>query len=253
MKQLAILGSAFLFSGILIFISCSDSGKADQAQQLANQVIITHGAQHFATKKVSFSFRGKSYTAERRGENYIYSRAFEDSIGNVLDVLVNSSQFKRTIEGQEIALTEEWSKRYGNSVNSVLYFVEILYHLNDAAVKKKYLGKKTIKGQPYQVLKVTFSEENGGDDFQDEYLYWIHEQDFTVDYLAYNYETDGGGVRFREAFDREQIGGITFQNYINYKPVPDTKDTPLESLPDLFEEGRLKELSRIVNENIEVL
>ena len=62
--------------------------------------------------------------------------------------------------------------------------------------------------------------------------------------------TDGGGVRFRQAVGRKPVEGITFQNYINYKPP--TKQTPLDELPNLFEIGALKELSKIINEDIKV-
>ncbi len=243
--------------GLLVLVSvilsgCASQNEQDQAQQVIDKAIEANGAHLFATKKVAFDFRKKHYTVARSGSEYTYTRSFEDSIGQINDVLVNSSAFSRSINGQKINLSEEWQTRFGNSVNSVLYFVEILYRLNDAAVFKSYLGKTTIMGEKYHVIKVTFSQDGGGTDFQDEYRYWIHESNYTLDYLAYNYETDGGGARFRSAFDRTKVGGITFQNYVNYKPVPDTKETPLDDLPKFFEAGELKELSRIINENIEV-
>lgn len=236
----------------MVLIGCAPQNDQDQAQKVIDKAIKANGAQLFATKKVAFDFRNKHYTVSRSGSEYTYTRSFEDSIGQINDVLVNSSDFSRSINGQEIGLTEEWKTRFGSSVNSVLYFVEILNRLNDAAVFKSYLGKTTIKGESYHVIKVTFSQDGGGEDFQDEYRYWIHETSYTLDYLAYNYETDGGGARFRAAYDRVEVGGITFQNYVNYKPVPDTKETLLDDLPKFFESGELKELSKIVNENIEV-
>lgn len=249
MKQIS-LGLLVLLS--MVIIRCSSPDNKQQAQQVIDKAIEANGAQLFATKKVAFDFRDKHYTVSRSESGYTYTRSFEDSIGQINDVLVNSSDFSRIINGQEIGLSEEWKTRFGNSVNSVLYFIEILYRLNDAAVFKSYVGKTTIKGERYHVIKVTFSEDGGGEDFQDEYRYWIHETNYTLDYLAYNYETDGGGARFRAAYDRKKVGGITFQNYVNFKPVPDTKDTPLDDLPRRYEAGDLKELSRIVNENIEV-
>lgn len=236
----------------LIFAGCSPQAEKDQVQQVIDKAIEANGAHLFATKKVAFDFRKRRYSVSRSASEYTYTRTFQDTTGQVKDILVNSSDFSRSINGNQVALTEEWKRRYGSSVNSVLYFVEILFRLNDAAVFKSYLGTTTVKGENYHVVKVTFSEEGGGEDFQDEYRYWIHESNYTLDYLAYNYETDGGGARFREAYDRQKIGGITFQNYVNYKPVPDTKETPLDDLPKFLEAGELKELSRIVNENIEV-
>ena len=101
----------------------------------------------------------------------------------------------------------------------------------------------------YDVIKVQFKASDGGEDFTDEYRYWFNKNTYLLDYLAYNYETNGGGVRFREAYNRSERMGMTFQDYINYEvPV----GTPLEQIPALFEKGQLIELSRIINEDIKV-
>ena len=58
---------------------------------------------------------------------------------------------------------------------------------------------------------------------------------------------NGGGVRFRSAYNSRNVGGIIFQDYVNYKAE---MGTPLGDLPKLFEQGRLKELSKIDTENV---
>ena len=68
-----------------------------------------------------------------------------------------------------------------------------------------------------------------------------------MDYLAYSYEVDGGGVRFREAYNTRKIGGVLFQDYVNYKHL---KNTDVSTFDILFEKGELKELSRIELENV---
>jgi len=97
---------------------------------------------------------------------------------------------------------------------------------------------------------VTFDQEGGGVDHEDVYVYWVHKQDMTVDYLAYSYQVNGGGVRFRSAYNRRKIGGIIFQDYINYKH---DKDTPVSSLDALYETGKLTELSKIELKNIKTI
>ena len=67
---------------------------------------------------------------------------------------------------------------------------------------------------------------------------------------AYNYLTDGGGVRFREAKNIREIDGFLFQDYNNYKPK--NKATALDSLPKLFEKASLLLISEIKNKNIKV-
>jgi hypothetical protein len=71
-----------------------------------------------------------------------------------------------------------------------------------------------------------------------------------MDYMAYSYHTDGGGVRMREVRAAQEVGGIRFQDYINLKAA--NKDTPLDSMQYLYEKGALEKLSEINLENIRV-
>ena len=109
---------------------------------------------------------------------------------------------------------------------------------------------KQIKGKSYQKIGVHFTSENGGVDYQDTFRYWFDEQTKTLDYLAYEYLTDAGGIRFRVAINRRTIAGVLFQDYENYKAP---KNTPLDDLPKMYEKGELVLLSRIANDSITLL
>lgn len=221
----------------------------DKAQAIVDKAIEAHGSQHLNNARVSFTFRNIEYSMSRNPAEFVYTRSFEDSLGHIKDVLVNSREFTRLRDGDTVQLSEEWQRRYSSSVNAVLYFMQLPYPLNDPAVNKQYAGETLISGEPYHVVKVTFDTEGGGEDYEDEYMYWIHRDDYTVDYLAYNYQTEGGGVRFRKAYNRTQKGGVLFQDYINYAVKT---ETPLIAIPQLYENGALRELSRIENEDIRV-
>ena len=250
MNRFVVVGIILIAVAALLVMPHDDPESHAKAQEVIEKAIEKHGASHFGKRRIAFDFRGKHYTMQRGDNGYVYYREFDSSAGHVEDKLVNSIDFSRNIDGRQVTLSREWEGRYSRSVNSVFYFFEILYRLNDDAVIKTYEGLTTIEGESYHTIRVNFTKRQGGEDFQDEFYYWIHEKDYTLDYLAYRYMTDGGGIRFREAFDRERVGGITFQNYINY--ATEAKQTPLRELPELFAAGELKELSRIVNENIEV-
>lgn len=241
---------------IFLSVACSEqnqkeSDTTDKAQEIIDKAIAAHGGQLLMDKSVEFDFRQRHYSAVRTPDMFIYTRSWQDdSLGFVQDTLVNSIDHTQYRDGVEIALNEEWHGRYGNSVNSVLYFTQLPFGLNDPAVRKTYLDEIKINEKAYHKIKVTFAQEGGGDDFEDVYIYWIDAQDFTMDYLAYEYHTEGGGVRFREAINRRTIEGIVFQDYINYKPQE--KGMSVTQTDSLFEAGALQELSRIINENIVV-
>jgi hypothetical protein len=150
----------------------------------------------------------------------------------------------------EIKVTDLMASRYTNSLNSVHYFSVLPYGLNDNAVHEKRLPSSTIKGKDYYKIEVTFSENGGGGDFEDVFIYWIGKKDFLVDYLAYSYHTNDAGKRFRALKEQSTKNGIRFANYDNYKPI--NKSTSLTDLDKAFEANQLQKISEIILEDIKV-
>src|SRR5690606_35297194 len=112
------------------------------------------------------------------------------------------------------------------------------------------VGEDQISGEPYFEVKISFAEEGGGTDHHDEYMYWIHKENHTVDYFAYRFYTNDGGIRFRKAVNPRIIEGIRFVAYENYKI--ENLSIPLAELDALYETGTLKLLSNIRNDSIKV-
>lgn len=245
-----------LASSILLLFGCArqidtqHSGEVLTAQRIIDQAIEAHGGSAYENAHVQFVFRQFQYELQRQGGKYQYERRFEKEGDAYRDVLSNDG-FIRHINGKEVALADTMAAKYANSVNSVHYFAQLPYGLNDPAAQKKYLGTTTIKDQSYHKIEVTFQEEGGGKDFDDVFVYWIREDSYIVDYLAYSYLVDGGGLRFREAYHPQQVAGIRFQDYVNYKAEP--AEWTVHDLDQAFIEGKLKELSRIELEQIEAL
>ncbi len=236
----------FLLVGIL-FSACTTEPTADEI--LAN-AIKAHGGDKIYNSNISFNFRNKHYYGNYTNGSYELSRHFSDSLGNkYIDVLTNNS-FKRTINDSLVNVTEKWAGKYSNSINSVFYFFRLPFNLKDEAVIISYLGQGTIDETNYFKLKVTFAEEGGGEDFDDVFVYWFNAKTYTLDYLAYEYTTDGGGKRFRKAFNQRDENGWLINDYINYKPY-DTK-VNIADYDTYYGENGFKKLSEIVNESIEV-
>ncbi len=236
---------------IIIFIlsvvfSCQDNSEA---QKIIDQSIDAHGGDLYKISTISFNFRDKHYEIFKSLNSFRYVREFTDSTGMVSDLLTNDG-FTRTVNGAAVELSQKMEGAYTRSVNSVAYFAFLPYGLNDPAVYKKYLGETEIESIPYHLIKITFAKNGGGEDFDDEFLYWINQENYLVDYLAYSYHTDGGGVRFRKAIKTHDVSGLRLQDYDNYK-VED-KNTPVEDMEGLYKNGELELLSQILLENIEV-
>lgn len=242
MKNLTLL-----FISLLICSACSQVDK--EAQRIVDAAIVAHGGKRFENAQISFDFRKRYYEVFKSPNQFEYVREFTDSTGFVRDVL-NNEGFIRTVNGGEVDLPEDRVSAFSNSVNSVAYFAFLPYGLNDAAVIKEYLGETDIEGKSYYRVKVTFRPEGGGEDYDDEFLYWFDKDTYHLDYMAYSYHTDGGGVRFRKAIRKHEVNGLVLLDYANYKPKE--KNTAVDEMEGLFKAGELELLSEILLENVKV-
>ncbi|WP_299889514.1 DUF6503 family protein [uncultured Lacinutrix sp.] len=253
---------ALFFFLLVSFLSCNTENKKivkqnikeksskttelSKAQVILNKAIATHGGNLYNRAEYSFVFRNNKYIFKNDGINYKYEKYSQKGDTLIQDILDNN-KFSRTINSKRIELSKEDISKYTAALNSVIYFATLPNKLNDNAVNKTYIGETNIKSKDYNIIEITFNEENGGEDHDDEFYYWINKNNNKIDYIAYNYKVNKGGVRFRSAYNTRVIDGITFQDYINYKAEV---GTPLKELPKLYEAGKLKELSKIKTENI---
>lgn len=233
----------------ILLSSCTQQGVDKEAQRIVDLSIKAHGGDLFQKAVISFDFRERHYSIFKSPHRYEYIREFTDTTGFIRDVL-NNEGFQRTVNGNPVELPDDRIRAFSNSVNSVAYFAFLPYGLNDPAVIKSYLGETEMEGNPYHVVKVTFRQEGGGEDYDDEFIYWFHKESHTMDYMAYSYHTDGGGVRFRKAIRRHQVGGLVLLDFENYKP--EDKKTPVDQMETLYKDGKLELLSEILLENIQV-
>ena len=222
----------------------------DSAQWVIRQAIGRHGGAVLDSSEVAFVFRERAYVAQRHGQQFAYQRSYTNETGERIEDILTNTSFKRQLDGVPAQLSAKDSLSAANSLNSVMYFAFLPYFLNDPAVQLTYHGITTAFGAPHYELQVTFKAAGGGVDFEDEYAYWIHTTDFTLDYLAYNFLVNGGGARFRQAYNAREVGGIRFQDYVNFKPAADTR--AVLSFDSLFQAGGLDTLSLIELEGVKV-
>jgi hypothetical protein len=237
-----------VFLLLLILASSSCEVKKPSAQEVLNKAIAKHG---FDTKKeldVTFEFRNKFFEADLSGASNLMRRVIKEGDQTIEDIIENDS-FLHKVNNEIVLLDSELSLISSSDMRSVIYFALLPYGANDGAINKELMPSIKVKGESYYKVEVTYGNNGGGKRFENVFVYWIHQKNFTVDYLAYSYYVNGGGVRFREAYNQREIKGVRFQDYINYTI---DKDFPAHELDYAFESGQLKEISRIELENISV-
>ncbi|SHG25175.1 DUF6503 family protein [Flagellimonas flava] len=224
-------------------LSCKNTTKPEiSAQDIVDKSIEVSGGQLHKDHDSSFLFRNRKYIATRENGKKVLKRiTYLDSVV-ITDVRAHDG-LARYINDSLVSLSDSLANRYANAVNSVHYFARLPFGLNDKAVNKTYLGEEIIKGENYYKIKVTFDQQGGGDDFDDTYVYWFHAITFKPDYLAYDFHVNGGGQRFRVAYNERYIDGIRFVDYENYKSKD--KETDILSIGTLYEQGGLELLSKI--------
>lgn len=229
-------------------ISCGPNDTRLTADEVIDKAIERHGGEKYDNMELEFDFRKRHFRAKISEGKFVYESSFKTKDGWVTDVLDNN-RFKRMVGEKEVDLTVENLKAYRRATNSVIYFALLPFNLDDPVVNRQLMKSVTINGEPYHKVEITFGNNGGGEEFENAYIYWIHKDQFTVDYLAYSFNINGGGVRFREAIDVHEVEGIRFQDYKNY--TIDT-DFPAQELDYAFQTGKLRLVSEIKLENIKV-
>ena len=239
----------FLTLVLLLALRACTSPPPD-AQTIIDKAILAHGGDQLDGKRITFDFRGRQFVAEHEGGRFQYERIYTTDTTGVVREILNNDGFFREIDGVRGEFDDEFMRRMETSVNSVIYFALLPYKLNDPAVIKTYLGTAELEGQPYYKVEIRFQEEGGGRDYQDWFVYWIHQDAWTMDYLSYYYFTDDEGARFRKVVNSRMIGDFRLTDHINYKA--DYLGREVDRFDEAFSEGKVEQVSEVILENIEV-
>lgn len=238
------VSSILCLVSLLLAVACQPK---NDARTIVNDAIKAHGGDAYEHKRIEFDFRQFHLVLEQQDGRFRYERTHRDSANVLIQEVLTNDGLTRFQNGQRQTLDTAQTGKYSRAVNSVAYFVLLPYKLNDPAVLADYVGESQIDGQAYDKVRIRFRAEGGGKDYQDTFFYWFNKQTHTMDYLAYS----EGGPRFRKAINPQTVGGIRFQDYINYKG--DEKDTSSVGNYDRkYNARQLPELSRIEQKNIKV-
>ena len=243
---------AFVFAvSLLLAAACSNSQKETNTSESRKGIIDKSIDFHFEDESPNFSFlfRDRNYSIDYSFDRFEYTCSYTDSTGVHRRVL-NNTGYLEHLDGEQIRLSKKDSLSHSESVNSVSYFNLLPLVLKENAVNSEPLGLEEIDSKTYHKVQVKFKQEGGGVDFQDIYYYWFDTLDYSMDYLAYSFQVNGGGTRFRKAVNFRKINGVGVQDYLNYKG-PASPDS-LRFISELYKEGKLPLLSEIKVSGINV-
>ncbi len=238
-------------AGILAYASCTDADN--DPQRIVDRAIEAHGgADRLDGTVIQFDFRDRRFRLRHDRGLFRYERTFPDSSVDIRDALTNDG-VSRYVDGERIELSDRMRRSVTSGVNSVAYFALLPFKLNDPAVRKRYLGADSLRGEPYHKVEITFEQEGGGRDYRDRFVYWFHRERHTMDFFAYDFEEDGGGTRFREAVRPRVVGGLRFVDHVNYASdlFPSPGDA-IEHYDRAFRSGDVRILSEINIDNVSV-
>lgn len=134
------------------------------------------------------------------------------------------------------------------ALGQVLFFATFPHHLRYPAITTEFIGVDTLEGRSYYRVGVAFLQTISGYAPEDRYVCWINDQDFTLDYLAFSFERNGGGARFFKALTRQEAGGLLFSAYQAYLPPDGNVD--LAGFGQLYLQNRLQFAARVEHNNL---
>ena len=256
------------FTSLFLFTACSGeteiveeervevSADEQDVEELSvdaiiDSVYIKNGSGLIDQSNISFDFRQFKYAKMQGASGVMKSRKFTNKNGEAIVDTWQGDSLIRTVNGKVVKLTEKDENAYKNSINSVFYFAYLPKALKDPAVNSELIDEVEINDKMYYKIKVTFDEEGGGEDFHDIFLYWIGIVDYSMDYMAYQYFTEEGGIRFRAVDKVKEVNGILFKDYLNYAPKENLMNDYM-SVDKVFANDGMKLVSEIRLENIVV-
>lgn len=235
----------------LLFLALAMSAPSLDGSGLVRRAVEAHGVERLRSARVEFVFRGDRFAMARRKGRFWYERLRQTTEGRNERLVLGNDGAGLFLNGRPVNVPPDQLGALGESLNSVVYFASLPLPLLDAAVRVERRPDQEVDGVPHQVLKVSFRQEGGGTDHDDEFRYWLDPKTGLIAYMAYSYARNEGGVRFRVPLKRHEVKGIVFTDWANYGNEDET--TPLDDLPKLWKAGQLPKLSEIELEQIRVL
>lgn len=188
----------------------ASQASAETVQTLVDRAIEYHGGPLYTASRISMTITSKSGSFRLVSE--MDGGLFDHRVTRVRDgqeqiVRLTNDGVDLIADGQTRSLDGPEAQKLTTFVNERIYFPFLPYRLNDPGVIKTDLGEETWGNRTLRKVKVTFQ---GAAADGDEYVYWFDPRTARLEQFAYSFTNNGGGLRFRRAFDYRRVGGLLF-------------------------------------------
>lgn len=248
---LLLLASSCKIADISEFSELSDVESERIAMHKLQEVIESQGFNVLQEKNV-YQFKATDHWPGWMGglakiwpdktTNFLFKHNFNTFDGNALLLdgkkegdLIGIQSWMYYEKGKNSAKIE--SKYTGDSFNKLEfglvvfhYFLELPYRLYHAPIKR-YYGRRTWKGQQYDLVFATWESETANPDY-DQYILWINTDTHLVDYCIYTLRDNNS------ALTRHKYGSIAYQDYRDIEGF----QVPF-NMPILLDDGVVKKKS----------
>lgn len=241
-----------LVSSLVIWMAPAVRGSDVERVAIVDRAIQHHGGDVYGKSEARLDVCSKS------GCFRVETRATEGSLdfevsgkarGKLREVRSWDGVTTVLEDGEAMAVSPDDLQPYLDWAMARIYFCFLPYRLNDPGVYKQDLGLTTWEGRHLHRIKVTF-EPGSSTDASDEYMYWFDPETARLEYFAYTYDDNGGGLRFRRAINHRRLGGILFFDQENLGT--EGADLSVDAIDAAYVRDQLRYVSTVRFENIKV-
>ncbi len=220
--------------------------------EIVDRAIEHHGGEIYRHSETELDLCSKSgcfhVVARMDGDEWAYTVSGK-SRGSHQEVISTHDRLTVWRDGSEVPVAADREQGFRDWAMARVYFCFLPFRLNDPSVLKQDLGLVDWDGRSLHKVKVTF-EAGSSTDAGDQYMYWFDPETARLEYLAYSYDDNGGGLRFRRAVRHRRIGGLLFFDQENFGA--DGPGLSVDMIDAAFVRDSMRHVSTVRLEEIQV-